>query len=131
MLTILPEKNPEIAQPILSRHGAQAQEAAVLSARCGEEFLGYIALDLHEFSIQILDLSLTGCDDDLDLAKMDKPLADSLIKAAASYGMNRNCFVAECTNQKLFSLLQSFGFQQIDNKMTIDFARLIGKCKNC
>ncbi|MCI9273072.1 MAG: hypothetical protein HFE39_03845 [Clostridiales bacterium] len=128
MLTILPEKNPAVCAEVWNRCGAEGKDPAVLCARSGEECLGYVAVDIWNQRLRILEFVLTGkALDQLD--GEDKDLADSMIKAAASYGMNRNVFQAESGQVSLFPLLAQFGFQQIDNKMTIDFTQLIRKCK--
>ena len=130
MFTILPEKEKDFSGPILERCGADGKEPAVLVARCGEEMLGYVALDLWNGQVRILEFTLYGKELE-KLSGEDKDLADSMVKAAASYGMNRQIFQAICGQKSLFPILKGFGFEQIDDKMRIDFSRLLRKCKNC
>lgn len=131
MLTIMPEKDAAISGPALSKCAAKGPDAAMLCARGGEVLLGYVAVDIQSRELRILDFVLTGQPRWDELGEEERQLADSMIKAAASYGMNRNVFVAVSTLEPIFPLLKQFGFQQIDNKMTIDFTQLIRKCKNC
>ncbi len=130
MFTILPEKEETFCAPILERCGADGREPAVLVARCGGEKLGYVALDLLDGQVRILEVVLYGKELD-KLSGEEKDLADSMVKAAASYGLNRQVFRAVCRQKSLFPLLKQFGFEQIDDKMAIDFSQLIRKCKNC
>lgn len=130
MLTILPDKDQAFCASIWSRCGATGKDPAVLCARIGEELLGYVAVDIFDRRVRILEFALEG-KELTSLDGEDKDLADSMIKAAVSYGMNRNVFQAESEQVSLFPLLAQVGFQQIDNKMTIDFNQLIRKCKKC
>lgn len=131
MLTILPEKNPAVFQPILERCAADGQEPAVLTAKEGGKQVGQVVVDCKHYSLRILELTLMGKEDLTDLSVLDKQLVDSLIKAAASYALNRNVFTMKSAYTPAFPLYQQFGFQQCDGIFRMDLSRLLKNCTNC
>ena len=131
MLMISPEKDKPFLDEVWTRCGADGKDPAVLTAREDGRLLGYVAVDLKDYAVRILEFSLTGRESLEGLTPEEGQLADSMIKAAASYGMNRNVFLMNSDYQPALALLSWFGFRQNDNKMRIDLSQLIKKCKRC
>mgnify|MGYP005774463117 CR=1 FL=1 len=131
MLTISPEKDKLFLEKIFSNCHADGMEPAVLTAKENGKLLGYAAIDLKDYTVRILEFAMVGNEKLTGLSTEEQQLADSLIKAVASYAMNRNVFLLSSSYEPAFPLLTSFGFQQNDNKMRIDLSRLIKKCKRC
>ena len=131
MLTISPEKDKLFLEEVFGRCNADGMEPAVLTAKENGTLLGYAAIDLKDYAVRILEFAMVGNEKLTGLSVEEQQLADSMIKAVASYAMNRNVFLLSSDYQPAFPLLESFGFQQNDNKMRIDLSRLIKKCKRC
>lgn len=131
MLTISPEKDKLFLEEVFSRCNADGIEPAVLAAKENGKLLGYAALDLKDYAVRILEFAIVGNERLTGFSAEEQQLADSMLKAVASYAMNRNVFLMSSAYLPAFPLLESFGFQQNDNKMRIDLSRLIKKCKRC
>lgn len=128
MLTILPDKE---FVPTEQNISSKSKDFSTLVAKNGQEIIGYITIDIISCSVKILDFSITGCTQYDRLNTEQYQLADALLKAAASYGMNRNVFHMESDYKDVFDLLKAFGFKQLNDKFGIEVYDLIRKCKNC
>ena len=132
MLTIMPEKDKHVFEPILEKCRTKGKEAlAVLTAKDEEKNVGYVAVGISERTLWILDFRIIGVEDYQGIPRETRQLADSMIKAAASYAMNRNVFRMECGVKPIYPLLEDFGFQKFHENLCIDLAHLIKRCGNC
>lgn len=127
MLTILPENNKDMTDRVLSEFGTLSSPA-VLTAREGEEIIGYAALDITEGRLRLLTLSLDHEVNFAHLDVMDRFLLDGLLKSAASYALNREILYLECENNLLFPFLRGYGFKEINNKISGYLSLLIHSC---
>lgn len=131
MLTISPEEDNLFLEEVFSRCNADGIKPVVLAAKENGTLLGYAAIDLEDYAVRILEFAIMGNERLIGLTAEEQQLADAILKAAASYAMNRNVFMMNSAYLPAFPLLKSFGFQQNDNKMCIDLSQLIKKCKRC
>ena len=131
MLTILPEKDKQLMISVFNGREEGSRDPAVLVARDGEKTLGHIAVRVRERTLWIVDFSLAQIDDYTALQGENRRLADYLIKAAASYAMNRNVFRMESDVEKIYPLLKDFGFLDFNKNVCVDLAHLIKKCGIC
>ena len=127
MLTILPEKDQKFVARALADCGT-LETPAVLTARGGEKTLGFVALDITAQKLRLLKLELDHAPDFVHLSPMDRPMLDGLLKAAASYALNREIFYLECENKELFPFLLRYGFQETAHKVGGYLSLLLHNC---
>lgn len=131
MLTIFPIQEKTILAPILVNYTCVGHEQAVLEAREREKQLGYLVLDVLQYDIVILDLIIEKSNNRDQLKEEKEQLIDSMIKAAISYGVNRNIFRVQSKQRTILPLLQQFGFEYTGDRCVLDVTKIIKKCKNC
>lgn len=131
MITILPEKDPQKAKPLLNTCGAEGEKAAVLRMRDNADELGYAVVDVKASCLRILDLHIAGIQDNKSPAPEQRMLADGLIRAAASYAANNGAYDIECQFPGFDNLLTQMGFHKENNIYKADCATFIKYCKSC
>ena len=131
MLTIFPIQEKTILSPILGNYTCVGHEQAVLEAREGEKQLGYLVLDVLQYDIVILDLIIEKSNNGDQSKEEKEQLIDSMIKAAISYGMNRNIFRVQSKQETILPLLKQFGFEYTGDRCVLDATKIIKKCNNC
>lgn len=93
--------------------------------------IGYICVEQkNRDALNIIGLELYYCGGLKDLSRKDRENCELLIRAAGSYGLNRELFAMESDRTELVELLCQFGFQQIDGKARINLHQLFKGCKN-
>lgn len=131
MITILPEKDPQKAKPLLDACGAEGEKAAVLCMRDNTDELGYAAVDIKASCLQILDMHIAGTEDSEHPTPEQRMLADGLIRAATSYAANNGAYAIECHFKGFESLLLQMGFKKDNNIYKANCSLFVKYCKSC
>ena len=136
MITVLPEKDNNKVQILLKEvYGEiediqKGKDQAVLVAKESGKNLGYIVVDIISDYIRILDLKIDKNIDMKGLKKDELQIVDFIIKSACSYALNRNIFVIECPQKRLYNLMDKLGCKCIDGIRYLEIPKFIScACK--
>ena len=108
---------------------------AIITARGGSKRIprknirDFLGKPIIAYSIQVaLESKLF---DEIMVSTDDKEIAEYLIRAAGSYGLNRYILALETENKSFYNVFKQFGFAEVDNKLSIQLKVLFKKCENC
>ncbi len=93
-----------------------------LIAKENNKVMGTIAVDIFKHFIRILDIDI------FDYSN-NNLILDLLIRASASYALNRNIFTIQALDSKFFNELKSFNFYKVKNSLFIEIYKLPKSCK--
>lgn len=113
MITILPMKDENRKEEILRNYPEKDGLCDVLVMGEKEELLGTAVLCVADKTMRLLDLSVSG-QVLTSLDPMGKMVADSLMRAAASYGENHGAEQISLEVPELDSFWASKGFAEKD-----------------
>lgn len=131
MLCVKPTDDKNFEKDILSKCKITGVAPCLITAVENNNLLGYIAVEQKGTHLNIVDYSITNCEDYDNLTKEEREIAEYLVRSAGNYAFNR-CMLALTTElEKYFSHLSKFGFKEIDNKYSIQIKDLFKKCENC
>lgn len=131
MLCVKPTDNLDFEKSVLNKIKVQSDMPRVLTAEENGNMLGYIAVDPIGTKLDIVDFSLTDCNDYDSLNANQKEIAEYLLRAAGNYAFNRNMLTLETKLVKYRKLLEQFRFTEMDNKFSLHLKVLFKKCENC
>lgn len=131
MLCVKPCDDQGTVSNILNKCKIAGTEPRVLLCTEYGKTLGYIVVDKTGGILNIPSFSITDCKDYENPNKDDKEIAEYLIRAAGSYGLNRYILALETNNKEYYSIFKLLGFKEIDNKLSISLKLLFKKCENC
>lgn len=131
MISVKPVSDEDSSAVILSKFQDISGDKAVLMAEEGGAQLGYIAVCIIDKRMSLLQLELYFCDKTKMLDSDNLLAADLLVRAAASYAMNRGIFVIYGVNNEDFNVFRQLGHKIIGDIALIDLPKMIGKCENC
>lgn len=131
MISVKPVSDENSSAVILSKYKDISGDKAVLMAEESGAQLGYIAVCINDRRMSLLELDLYFCDKTKMLDNDNLLTADLLVRAAASYAMNRGIFVIYGVNNKDFNVFRQLGHKIIGDIALIDLPKMIGKCENC
>lgn len=131
MLCVKPTNDTELKNMILSSDNIKGISPEVLTAVENGKVIGYIAVDPVDRCLMILSIRIDSCKDFSSMTANDREIAEYLIRAAGNYAYNRLIQNLVCNNSDYKSLLEPFGFKEIDNKLQLDIKLLFKKCENC
>lgn len=131
MLCVKPDDNKTFTEPILKSCKIKGTEPRVL--HCIENGItkGYIVVDKIGGILNIPDFCIMANPTLINLSADDKEIAEYLIRAAGSYGLNRYILALETENKSFYNVFKQFGFAEVDNKLSIQLKVLFKKCENC
>lgn len=131
MISVKPVKDENFTNDIIAAYKAIDGEKAVLLAEENGIRLGYIVVSLAERRMSVLKIELYFKDETDSLNSDSMAVADLLIRAAASYAINRSIFVVYGVNNEDFYIYQRLGHKIIGNIALIDLPRIMGNCDKC
>ncbi|HEX3038405.1 MAG TPA: hypothetical protein VHO94_05355 [Oscillospiraceae bacterium] len=94
------------------------------------EELGYVVTDIQASVLRMLTMKITGCDDFHNLTPDIRICADSMMRAAASYGANNGAYKIESHITELNPFFASIGFTIKNNIASCDLKNIIKICKS-
>ncbi len=122
MLTIKTEQNAEILQK------CKSENAKILMCKEDGVEKGYVAFEQNGYVLDVVGFEVYYSDK--ELKGESYIIAETLIKALGSYGLNHSCFYIQCSKKELYDILLKFSFAQTDNYLTINLQQLFKVCKN-
>ena len=93
----------------------------LLVAREDNSLMGKITLDTFEHYLRIFKIVIPAPDP-------DNLILDMLIRASASYALNRQIFAIQCLDERFFEKLKQLNFYDLDNSLFIEIHRLPKSC---
>lgn len=130
MVSILPLKDPARAGQILKSVPGAEDNARVLLMREGTDELGYIAVDLKSSTIRMLKMEVFGCKDFLESDGNSRMCADSLMRAAASFGAAVGAYQMESKITDWEPFFQSAGFTPKNGKIVCPLSNFVKICNH-
>lgn len=131
MISVKPVRDENSVAVILSPFQDISGDKAILMAEESGAQLGYIAVCIEDKRMSLLKLDLYFCDKTKKLDNDNLLTADLLVRAAASYAMNRGIFVIYGVNNEDFNVFRQLGHKIIGNIALIDLPKMMRKCENC
>ncbi|TQI65680.1 hypothetical protein [Clostridium sp. KNHs216] len=95
----------------------------------GDRELGYVAVDMQSSVIRMLKMEIAGCESLEDLDAHGRLCADSMLRAAASYGAAIGAYRMESRIDGLQEFLSGCGFLWSNDKFTSPLSNFIKICK--
>lgn len=92
--------------------------------------LGYVVIDIKSSVIIMLKMEICGCHEFSSASKETLICADSLVKAAASYGTTIGAYRIESKIKELENYLISIGFILSDGKLFCPLSNFVKFCKH-
>ena len=96
----------------------------------GTDELGYVVMDIQSSVIRMLNMQIAGCDNFNDITPDIRMCADSMMRAAASYGANCGAYRIESRIAQLNDFFTSIGFLIDNNIAYSDLKDIVRICKN-
>lgn len=128
MITILPMEREQEKAAILSRYPTLSGKGDVMVMAEKEDVLGTVVLSVDKTTLHIYDLTVS--DQSLNtLDSMGKVIADSLMRAAASYGEVNGAERVLSHVEGLAEFFAQKGFTEAEDGMTIPMNRIVHRCK--
>lgn len=131
MISVKPVKDENFTKDIIAAYNDIDGEKAVLLAEENGTQLGYIVVSLYDRRMSVLKIELYFKDEAKGLNSDSTAVADLLVRAAASYAINRGIFVVYGVNDEDFYIYQRLGHKIIGNIALIDLPRIMGNCDKC
>ena len=91
----------------------------------GDEILGWVAVDCVHSVLRMLRMNLQGRNVEDPPKGFDQMNADSLMRAAASYGANHGTYRIQCRIPALYEQLRISGFQEENGFAVADLDRIV------
>ena len=108
-------------------HDAET-DAEVLLMCDGLNELGYVVIDMRSSIIRMLKMEVFGCNDLTNLNEQSRMYADSMMRAAASYGATIGAYQIESRIDGLEYFFHSVGFNTSDDKLLSPLSNFIKIC---
>ena len=131
MISVKPIKEDKSAEDIIAEYNGVEGEKTVLRAEENGTQLGYAVVALAEKRLSVLKIKLYFNNEVQSLNVDGAAVADLLIRAAASYALNRGIFVVYGVNNEDFYIYRQLGHKIIGNIALIDLPKLMGNCDKC
>ena len=125
MLTILPIKEESRLQEILKGIPGAEDNADVLLMKEGEDELGYVAVAIKSSVLHMLAMEAGGGALKVPLTMEQRFCADSLMRAAASYGANNGAYKIESHIPQINGMLQGLGWQLEDDIAVTELKNIV------
>ena len=110
MLTILPIKEKGRLQEICKEVPGAENTVDVLLMKDEEEELGYVVVDIKASVLRMISMKVPGEEFKEPLTTEQRFCADSLMRAAASYGANNGAYKIESHIPQINHMLQGLGW---------------------
>lgn len=94
----------------------------------GDEELGYVVADICASVVRMLAMTIAGCEDFNSLSPDACMCADSMMRAAASYGANNGAYKIESHIAALNLLYASAGFAIENGIASCDLKNIVRVC---
>nr|WP_319488053.1 hypothetical protein [uncultured Caproiciproducens sp.] len=95
-----------------------------------EKELGYVVVDIRSSVVRMLKMKVFGCSDLAVLDAHGRMCADSMMRAAASYGATIGAYKIESQVDGLRPFLYECGFIQENDKLISPLSNFVKICKN-
>lgn len=129
MISILTLNDRDRAAQIIRPLPAAENNARVLVMREGERELGYVVVDMQSSVIRMLKMEIAGCESLKKLDAHGRLCADSMLRAAASYGAAIGAYRMESRIDELQEFLSGCGFLWSNDKFTSPLSNFIKMCQ--
>lgn len=126
MLTVLPLPQGEEKESFLRETPGAEGDAEVLAFCDGEKRLGLLAVDLPCAAVRLLNIKISNEAEPPQVQQY----AESLIRAAAVYGMNLGAYRLESLLTGWDAFLTARGFRQNGEKTTCLLSQIVRKCSD-
>ena len=103
--------------------------AQVLVMSEGNQELGYVVVDVRSSVVRMLKMKIFGCDNLAELDARSRMCADSMMRAAASYGATVGAYQIESKVDGLQQFLFGCGFIQSNHKLSSPLTNFIKICR--
>lgn len=103
--------------------------ARVLVMSEGDRELGYVVVDVRSSVVRMLKMEIFGCDNLAELDVRSRMCADSMMRAAASYGATVGAYQIESQVDGLQQFLFGCGFIQSNHKLSSPLSNFIKICR--
>ena len=123
MLTILPLQDGEEKSALLRQRPEAGADAEVLVMKDRGETLGWTAVDVRDSCVRML--RVRGADGSLPAGPEGRFLADSLMRAAASFGANHGAYRIFCLDPEAGPLLEVSGFRREGRAFAQDLGEIV------
>lgn len=129
MLTVLPSED----EKILKKYPAKTDTGIVLIGKVNNKEIGYIVVENIGYILKIIGFKLVDCKDYKNTTKEEEIYTDCLLRAAGSYGFNRNMYYVESDLIELDELFFKFGFIKTeDNILKTNLQKIFKQnCSGC
>ena len=129
MVTILPLQDPKRTDELLADLPDRGDNVAVLMMGDADDELGYVVVDIKDSVLRMRKLEVFGSN--LEQPDLNaRVCADSLMRAAASYGANNGAYRIETAVLGLGVLLRPAGFTEENGKFVCDLSKIVKICKD-
>lgn len=129
MVKIVPAKTPEMENTLKAAHPVQDGYTCLYRATEDERETGWFAVRNDGEALTITQMEVLGCPDDTRMSPDDRYFAELMMRAAASYAINRMIFTLRCAEPRYRNFLKSFGFTENDmGQLEVEIAKLIHGC---
>ncbi|WP_277668274.1 hypothetical protein [Caproiciproducens galactitolivorans] len=128
MITILPLKDRERTERILRSVPGAEDDARVLVMWEGADERGYIVVDMKASTIRLLKMEISGCKDFSQADGDSRMCADSLMRAAASFGSTIGAYQMESKIAGWEPFFQSAGFVLQNGSMLCPLSKFVKIC---
>jgi hypothetical protein len=92
--------------------------------------LGYVVVDIRASVVRMLAMQVNGCEDLRNRTPDVRICADSMMRAAASYGANNGAYKIESHILPLNDFYTSIGFKMEHDIASCNLTNIIKVCKN-
>ena len=96
----------------------------------GQNELGYVVIDMKSSVIRMLKMEVFGCSDLTKLNEQNCMYADSMMRAAASYGATIGAYQIESYIDGLEHYLHSVGFITSNDKLISSLSNFVKICNH-
>lgn len=122
MLTVKPEKNPDVLKPLFAKNGVTYTEYSLaVIARADAEELGLCLFDVNAHLAMIRYLE----------PKTDLSLADGILRSAIHVALCNGATEAYYDNTAPEELFQKLKFIKNIDKKELNINKLFSSCQNC
>lgn len=130
MIQIIPVSGIEREELLSEMGGSSETEAVVLAMKEKDKLLGGTAVDIQHSSLLLKKIYVKNADIS-SLTPEQRFLADSLLRAAASYGANQCAYQIISWDKEAEPFLLSEGFREIeDGKWVLPMEFIVKNCKD-
>ncbi|MBW7573993.1 hypothetical protein [Caproiciproducens faecalis] len=123
-------KDKERIARILQTIPDAENNAQILIMSEGDNELGYVAVDMQSSVIRMLKMEIFGCENLAILDDYGRLCADSMLRAAASYGATIGAYRIESRIEALQEFFSGCGFIQSTHKFISPLSNFIKICQN-